>query len=52
MAVPPAEDSAVLVAVDRGDVPDDLVLGGETGVIMAKGTAEVNFAVKLTWIKP
>ena len=99
MAVPLADGSEVLVAVDRGDVPDDLVLaspdpgrvtaraaetleqllekitptvhavsewvrarspdecgvefglklGGETGVIVAKGTAEVNFVVKLTW---
>ncbi|MCA1671529.1 MAG: hypothetical protein LC799_04790 [Actinobacteria bacterium] len=28
-----------------------LKLGGETGVIVAKGTAEVNFVVKLTWGK-
>lgn len=102
MSVPLADGSEVLVAVDRGDVPDDLVLagadplkvaaraaetleqllekitptvhavsewvrarspdecgvefglklGGETGVIVAKGTAEVNFVVKLTWRKP
>ncbi|MGH4025900.1 MAG: CU044_2847 family protein [Pseudonocardiaceae bacterium] len=102
MAVPLADGSEVLVAVDHGDVPDDLVLaaadpqkvaarasetleqllekvtptvrsvsewvrahspdecgvefglklGGETGVIVAKGTAEVNFVVKLTWRKP
>jgi NTP-dependent ternary system trypsin peptidase co-occuring protein len=26
-----------------------LKLGGETGVIIAKGTANVHFAVKLTW---
>lgn len=102
MAVPLADGSEVLVAVDRGDVPEDLVLasaldpgkvaaraaetleqllekitptvdavskwvqarspdecgvefglklGGETGVIVAKGTAEVNFLVKLTWKK-
>ncbi len=101
MAVPLADGSEVLVAVDRGDVPDDLVLaspdpgkvaaraaetleqllekitptvhavsewvrarspdecgvefglklGGETGVIVAKGSAEVNFVVKLTWKK-
>lgn len=102
MTVPLADGSEVLVEVDRGDVPDDLVLasaidpdkmaaranetleqllekiaptvtavskwvqahspdecgvefglklGGETGVIVAKGTAEVNFLVKLTWKK-
>ena len=28
-----------------------LKLGGELGVIVAKGTAEVNFVVKLTWRK-
>ncbi|MFB7106702.1 CU044_2847 family protein [Streptomyces hydrogenans] len=26
-----------------------LKMGGETGVIIAKGTAEVNFAVRLVW---
>ncbi|MGH3624461.1 MAG: CU044_2847 family protein, partial [Sciscionella sp.] len=26
-----------------------LKLGGEAGVIVAKGTAEVNFVVRLTW---
>lgn len=26
-----------------------LKLGGETGVIVAKGTAEVNFVIRLTW---
>lgn len=102
MAVPLADGSEVLVAVDRREVPDDLVLagagaqqiaaratetleqllakvtptvravadwvrthspdecgvqfglklGGETGVIVAKGTAEVNFTVTLTWRKP
>jgi hypothetical protein len=26
-----------------------LKIGGETGVIVAKGTAEVNFIVRLTW---
>lgn len=101
MAVPLADGSEVLVAVDRGNVPEDLVLaspdpgkvaaraaetleqllekitptvaavsewvkarspdecgvefglklGGETGVMVAKGTAEVNFLVKLTWKK-
>lgn len=28
-----------------------LKLGGEMGVIIAKGTAEMNFVVKLTWKK-
>jgi hypothetical protein len=26
-----------------------LKMGGETGVIIAKGTAEVNFAVRMSW---
>ena len=26
-----------------------LKLGGETGVIVAKGTAEVNFVIRMTW---
>jgi hypothetical protein len=37
--------------------PDETVLefglkiGGETGVIIAKGTAEVNFAIRMSWGK-
>ncbi|MCA1706541.1 MAG: hypothetical protein LC808_26060 [Actinobacteria bacterium] len=34
---------------DECSVEFGLKLGGETGVIVAKGTAEVNFLVKLTW---
>jgi Trypsin-co-occurring domain 1 len=82
MAVPLADGSEMLVAVDPRDVPEDLVLekitptvhavsewvrarssdecgvefglklGGETDVIVTKGTAEVNFVVTLTWKKP
>ena len=37
---------------DECGVEFGLKLGGETGVIVAKGTAEVNFVVKLTWKKP
>ncbi|WP_247593740.1 CU044_2847 family protein [Streptomyces sp. S816] len=29
-----------------------LKMGGETGVIIAKGTAEVNFAVRMVWRRP
>ena len=36
---------------DECGVEFGLKLGGETGVIVAKGTAEVNFVVKLTWRK-
>lgn len=29
-----------------------LKMGGETGVIIAKGTAEVNFTVRISWKSP
>ena len=35
------------VAVELG-----LVLGAETGVVVAKGTGEVHFSVTLTWKRP
>lgn len=41
----------------RSSTPDEITLefglklGGHTGVIIASGSAEVNFAVKLTWTK-
>ena len=41
----------------RSTAPDEccvefgLKLGGEMGVIVAKGTTEVHFVVKLTWTK-
>lgn len=44
-----------LVAVLKEMSPDQTVLefglklGGETGVIIAKGTAEVNFKVTMSW---
>jgi hypothetical protein len=34
---------------DQTAVEFGLKLGGETGVIVAKGTAEVNFKVTLSW---
>jgi len=34
---------------DECTVEFGLKMGGETGVIIAKGTAEVNFVLKLTW---
>lgn len=39
------------VGPDECCVELGLKLGGETGMIVAKGTAEVNFVVKLTWTK-
>jgi Trypsin-co-occurring domain 1 len=37
------------VSPDECCVEFGLKLGGETGIIIAKGTASVNFVVKLTW---
>jgi hypothetical protein len=37
------------MAPDETTVEFGLVLGGETGVIVAKGTAEVHFTVTLSW---
>jgi hypothetical protein len=34
---------------EETEVEFGLKLGGETGVIIAKGTAEVNFTVRMTW---
>lgn len=43
--------SANSAGPDECCVEFGLKLGGELGVIVAKGTAEVHFAVKLTWWK-
>jgi hypothetical protein len=37
------------VAPDEFTVEFGLKVGGETGLIIAKGTAEVNFTVSMTW---
>jgi hypothetical protein len=34
---------------EETEVEFGLKVGGETGVIIAKGTAEVNFTVRMTW---
>jgi hypothetical protein len=34
---------------EEAEVEFGLKIGGETGVIVAKGTAEVNFVVRMTW---
>jgi hypothetical protein len=34
---------------EETEVEFGLKLGGETGVIVAKGTAEVNFTIRMTW---
>jgi len=51
--------SAILARLrSAGDGPDEigmtfgLSVGGETGLVFAKGTAGATFAVKVTWRKP
>ena len=34
---------------DEAEVEFGLKIGGETGVIVARGTAEVNFVVRIAW---
>jgi hypothetical protein len=34
---------------EETEVEFGLKVGGETGMIVAKGTAEVNFAIRMTW---
>ncbi len=43
----------LLVAMpDEFEVEFGLKLGGETGIILTKGTAEVNFKVTMVWHRP
>lgn len=37
------------LAPDEAEVEFGLKVGGETGVIIAKGTAEVNFVIRMSW---
>jgi|ERR1022692_2184125 hypothetical protein len=37
---------------DEATVEFGILLGAETGAVVAKGTAEVHFAVTLTWKRP
>lgn len=37
---------------DEAEIAFGLKMGGETGVIISKGTAEVNFTVRLVWNRP
>jgi hypothetical protein len=34
---------------DEAEVEFGLKIGGETGVVIAKGTAEVNFVIRMSW---
>lgn len=37
------------LAPEHTEVEFGLKIGGETGVIVAKGTAEVNFTIRMSW---
>ncbi len=43
------KDRLVASSPDHFSVEFGVKLGGETGVILAKGTAEVNLKVTMTW---
>jgi hypothetical protein len=45
-------DQLSSVAPDETTVEFGIKLGAETGVVVAKGTREVHFTVKLTWKRP
>jgi hypothetical protein len=44
-------DRLAAAAADQVSVEFGVVLGAETGVVLAKGTSEVHLAVTLTWSK-
>jgi hypothetical protein len=37
------------LAPDEAEIEFGLKIGGESGVIIAKGTAEVNFVIRMSW---
>jgi surfactin synthase thioesterase subunit len=45
-------DRLVAMSPDEMSVEFGLTLGAETGVVVAKGTSEMHFAVTLTWQRP
>ncbi len=45
-------DRLVTMAPDEVSVEFGLTLGAETGVVIAKGTSEMHFAVTLGWKRP
>ena len=51
-AVVAVRDRLAALAPDEVAVEFGIVLGAETGVIVAKGTSEVHFTVTLTWKQP
>lgn len=45
-------DRLVAMSPDEVSVEFGLTLGAETGVVVAKGTSEMHFAVTLSWKRP
>jgi len=45
-------DRLVAMSADEVSVEFGLTLGAETGVVVAKGTSEMHFAVTLSWTRP
>ena len=45
-------DRLVAMSPDEVSVEFGLTLGAETGVVVAKGTSEMHFAVTLGWTRP
>jgi hypothetical protein len=37
------------ISPDETELEFGLKIGGETGIVVAKGTAKVNFSVRMTW---
>lgn len=46
------KDKLVASAPEHFTVEFGVKLGGETGIIVAKGTAEVNLKITMTWDRP
>ncbi|HZN18538.1 MAG TPA: CU044_2847 family protein [Micromonosporaceae bacterium] len=51
-AVTAVRDRLAAMAPDEIAVEFGIVLGAETGVVVAKGTTQVHFTVSLTWRQP
>jgi hypothetical protein len=45
------KEKLVASAPESFEVKFGVKLGGETGIILAKGTAEVNFQITMTWTR-
>jgi hypothetical protein len=45
-------DQMASLGPDQVEVEFGVILGAETGIVVAKGTSEVHFTVSLTWKRP